>query len=199
MTLLSAVITLLLVIDPLGNMITIAPMMKEIPTKRRLVFSLRESLAALLLLFFFLFTGRYLLELLQIKEPMLGIGGGVVLFLISIRMIFTPKEGGIFGDTPDGEPFIVPVATPLLAGPSAIAVVLLLASSNPGRISDWSIALLIVWVVMFFSLLFTNWFARVVGARALVALEKLMGMLLTAMSVQMLATGIEAWLTKIGS
>ncbi len=195
LTILSAVVMLLLVMDPVGNAVNAVVLLKAVPPERRARVVLRESLIAIGILFAFLLGGRYLLNVLGIREPVLTVAGGVVLFLIAIRMIFTPKDG-IFGAGPEGEPFVVPLATPFLAGPSAMAVVLLLASSNPDRLVDWSIALGIVWGVIVTALLVSGWLLRVLGERGATAVQKLMGMILTAVAIQLLFTGMETYLAQ---
>jgi len=195
MTILSAVVMLLLVMDPVGNAVNAVVLLKGVAPARRPLVVVRESLIALGILLVFLYGGRHLLGVLSIREPVLSVAGGVVLFLIAIRMIFTPKDG-IFGSGPEGEPFVVPLATPFLAGPSAMAVVLLLASSNPDRLLDWTIALGIVWAVIVTSLLVGGWLARVLGERGATAVQKLMGMILTAVAIQLLFSGMEAYLRQ---
>jgi small neutral amino acid transporter SnatA (MarC family) len=198
MTILSAVVMLLLVMDPVGNAVNAVVLLKGVPPARRTAVVVRESLIALGILLAFLWGGRYLLEVLRIREPILTVAGGVVLFLIAIRMIFTPKDG-IFGAGPEGEPFVVPLATPFLAGPSAMAVVLLLASSNPDRLWDWTAAIGIVWAVIVTALLVGGWLARVLGDRGATAVQKLMGMILTAVAIQLLFSGMEIYLKMRGS
>ncbi len=193
MTILSAVVMLLLVMDPVGNAVNAVVLLKDVPPARRPLVVLRESLIALGILLAFLYGGRYLLGVLGIREPVLTVAGGVVLFLIAVRLIFTPKDG-IFGAGPEGEPFVVPLATPFLAGPSAMAVVLLLASSKPDRLLDWTIALGIVWAVIVTALFVGGWLVRVLGDRGATAVQKLMGMILTAVAIQLLFNGMEAYL-----
>lgn len=193
MSILSAVITLLLVMDPIGNAVNSAILLQDVHGRRRAFIAFRETLVALAILFVFLFAGRPLMSALQIREPVLSIAGGVVLFLIALRMIFTPEEG-IFGATVEGEPCIVPIATPLLAGPSAMAVVMLLASREPDRLLDWSIALAIVWAVLAVALQLGTLLSRFLGTRGTAAIQKLMGMILTILSIQLLISGVEAYL-----
>jgi small neutral amino acid transporter SnatA (MarC family) len=151
----------------------------------------REMLIALVVLFVFLFCGQYLLHVLQLKQESVGIAGGIVLFLIGVRMIF-PQQGGVFGDS-EGEPFIVPMAIPGVAGPSAMAAVMLLANSNPGRTVDWSVALFVAWLATALILLSSTYLYRWLGSSVLTALERLMGMLLVALSVQMFLDGVVAY------
>ena len=123
--------------------------------------------------------------------------GGIVLFLIGIRMIF-PRPEGLLGELPDGEPFIVPLAIPLIAGPSGMAAVMLMGSNEPHRLGEWSLALLLAWAATAAILLCAPLLYRLLGRRALSAVERLMGMLLVAISVQMLLDGLSAYLGQGG-
>ena len=157
----------------------------------------RELLIALVVLFGFLFGGRVLLQLLQLKQESVSIAGGIVLFLIGVRMIFPPGRG-IFGEIEGGEPFIVPLAIPAVAGPSTMAAVMLLANSQPGRTVDWSVALFVAWLVTAMILLSSTYLYRWLGHSVLTALERLMGMLLVALSVQMFLDGAVAYVRLAG-
>jgi multiple antibiotic resistance protein len=192
MSTLSAGILLFLIMDPLGNIPLFLSLLRNVdPARRRLVL-IRELLIALVVLFIFLFSGKYLLSALQLKAESVSIAGGIVLFLIGIRMIFPPKDG-IFGGDVDSEPFIVPMAIPAVAGPSTMAAVMLLANSNPGRTVDWSIALFLAWLATSALLISSTYLYRWLGHSVLVALERLMGMLLVALSVQMFLDGVVAY------
>lgn len=191
MSTLSAGMMLFLIMDPLGNVPLFLSLLKNVAPERRRMVLARELVIALVVLFAFLFGGRYLLQLLQLKEESVGIAGGIVLFLIGVRMIFPPKSGGVFGDV-QGEPFIVPMAIPGVAGPSAMAAVMLLANGNPGRAADWSVALFLAWLATAVILLSSTYLYRWLGRSVLTALERLMGMLLVALSVQMFLDGVVA-------
>ncbi|MGH8115759.1 MAG: MarC family protein, partial [Rhodanobacteraceae bacterium] len=117
---------------------------------------------------------------------------------IAIKMVFPPKDGGIFGATGPGEPFIVPLAIPGVAGPSAMATLLLLTSAQPGRQVEWGVALLIAWLATAAILLGSTWLFRFLGESVLAALERVMGMLLIALSAQMILGGIEGYLRAGG-
>ena len=196
MSTLSAGILLFLIMDPLGNIPLFLSILRNVAPERRRLVLVRELLIALVVLFVFLFGGRYLLKLLQLKQESVGIAGGIVLFLIGIRMIFPPVHG-IFGDT-KGEPFIVPMAIPAVAGPSTMAAVMLLANSNPGRAVDWSIALFLAWLATAVILLSSTYLFRWLGTSVLTALERLMGMLLVALSVQMFLDGVVGYVKAAG-
>lgn len=193
MSTLSAGILLFLIMDPLGNIPLFLSLLKNVAPERRRLVLIRELLIALVVLFFFLFSGKYLLIALQLKAESVSIAGGIVLFLIGIRMIF-PSPDGVFGGDVDTEPFIVPMAIPAVAGPSTMAAVMLLANSNPGRAVDWSIALFLAWLATSVLLVSSTYLYRWLGASVLVALERLMGMLLVALSVQMFLDGAVAYI-----
>ncbi|HPG93686.1 MAG TPA: YhgN family NAAT transporter [Dokdonella sp.] len=196
MSTLSAGILLFLIMDPLGNIPLFLSLLKHVAPQRRRLVLVRELLIALVVLFAFLFTGKYLLDALQIKAESVSIAGGIILFLIGIRMIFPPKDG-IFGGDVDAEPFIVPMAIPAVAGPSTMAAVMLLANSSPGRTVDWSIALFLAWLATSVILISSTYLYRWLGHSVLVALERLMGMLLVALSVQMFLDGVVAYVRPI--
>ena len=196
MTVLSAALLLFLILDPLGNIPVFLSLLKPLPAKRQRVVLRRELLIALAVLMGFLWFGKYALEAMHLRQESVAIAGGIVLFLIGIRMIF-PKPEGLMGAIPDGEPFIVPMAIPLIAGPSGMAAVMLMGSNEPGRLGEWSLALLLAWGATAAILLSAPLLYRLLGARALTALERLMGMLLVAISVQMLLDGLGTYLSSL--
>jgi len=195
-TILSAALLLFLILDPLGNIPVFLSLLKPLPPRRQRIVLVRELLIALAVLMAFLWAGKYALELMHLRQESVSIAGGIVLFLIGIRMIF-PRPEGLMGAVPDGEPFIVPMAIPLIAGPSGMAAVMLMGSNEPGRLLDWSVALLLAWGATAAILMSATLLYKVLGARALTALERLMGMLLVALSVQMLLDGISAYLASL--
>ena len=189
MSVLSAAVLLFLVTDPIGNAPIFASLLSHLPAERRRAIIVRELLFALGVMVVFLFIGEALLDVLQVSEPALSISGGIILFLIALRMIFLdPME--IFGRAPDGEPFFVPLAVPLFSGPSALATILLLRAREPHRWMEWLVAILVAWflgaVVLVISDPVTTW----LGRRGATAVQRLMGMLLTTVSVQMFLTGV---------
>lgn len=196
MSTMSAGILLFLIMDPLGNVPLFLSILRNVKPERRMFILVRELLIALVVLFAFLFGGRVLLQLLQLKQESVSIAGGIVLFIIGVRMIFPPGRG-IFGDV-DGEPFIVPMAIPAVAGPSTMAAVMLLANSHPGRTVDWSVALFLAWLATALILLSSTYLFRWLGQSVLTALERLMGMLLVALSVQMFLDGVVAYVKMAG-
>jgi multiple antibiotic resistance protein len=197
MDILSAGLTLLLIMDPLGNIPLFLSVLKTVEDEsRRRKILIRELFFALLVLLLFLFAGEYLLKWLNLRQEAVSIAGGIVLFLISLRMIF-PSEKGIMGEMPEGEPFFVPLAVPLLAGPSTLAMLILLARSQPERIFEWLAAVLGAWTVTSLVMLSSTKLNKLFGKRGLIAVERLMGMVLVAISVQMLMDGISTYLNVL--
>ena len=193
MTLASAAILLFLVIDPLGNIPFFISALKTVEPARQRAIIVRELLIALGVLVFFLFAGQYLLQFLQISEPALTIAGGVILFLIALRMIFPSAEHPLKEEVA-GEPFIVPLAIPYVAGPSALATELLLMSRDPDNWPWWLLALLIAWSATSMIIFCASGLRHYLGEKGLIAMERLMGMVLITVAIQMLLTGIQVWL-----
>jgi len=190
MDIFSTALLLFLVIDPIGNIPAFLFILQSVPPERHRQILVRELFIALLALIFFLFLGQYVLAALQISQGSLGAAGGIILFLIAVRMIF-PVPKGVFGEEADvGEPFIVPLAIPLVAGPAAMATLMLLMARDPNLWLMWLIALLVAWTVSGFILLSADQLARFLGRRTLIAIERLMGLILTAVAVQMLIDGV---------
>lgn len=193
MTILSAAITLLLVMDPLGGIPLFTAVLRHIEPQRRTRIIFRECAIAFVVLLVFLLFGDQLLHVLHLSHPAMGIAGGIILFLIAVRMVF-PTAEGVFGDLPEGDPFIVPLAVPLIAGPSAIAAVLLLVSHYPTRLPEWILALTGAVLVTAIILALGEWLTKYLGYRTVLAIERLMGMILTALAVEMLLGGVRDFL-----
>lgn len=192
MTLYTATLTLLLVMDPLGNVPMFLSVLNSVAPQRRKKIILRETFIAFVILAMFLFFGKYILEGMQISQPALSVAGGIILFLIAVRMIF-PHEDGNPHSKQINEPFIVPLAIPFVAGPSTMTVVMLLATQQPDNLGLWFVALLIAWVICTMILVFAENLRKILGERGLIAVERLMGMILTTMAVQMFLNGIGAF------
>jgi MarC family membrane protein len=188
----SALIILLLVVDPVGNIPLFVSLLSNVTPARRARVIVRECAIAFVVLLIFVFFGRLILDVLGLSDPSLTIAGGVILFLIALRMIFRRAEG-VFGDVPQGEPFIVPLAIPSIAGPAAIATVVLLVSHSPQRLLEWIAAIIIAMLVTLAFLLFAERISKWVGERGLLAFERLMGLILTAIAVEMLLRGVAAF------
>lgn len=198
MTIYSAAIMLFLVMDPFGNIPIFLSVLSHVDPKRRGKIIVRELLIALLFLIFFLFFGKFILSGMHITEPALGIAGGTILFLIAIKMIF-PASNSTFvnEEDKDGDPLIVPLAVPMVAGPSSMAMVILLSTQYPDQQLSWLAALIISWSLGFIILILSEKLSKIIGKRTLKAIERLMGMILTTMAVQMLLTGIKTFIASI--
>lgn len=194
MSILAASFLLFLILDPIGNIPVFLALLQRIPAARRRRVLLRELLFALAILVVFLLAGQVVLDFLRLEPEAISIAGGIILFIIAVRMIFPERRGGVQADELGSEPFLVPLAVPLIAGPSTIATLLLLVRSAPERWVDWLIALLLAWLATVLILLASGYCYRFLGARGLAALERLMGMLLVVMAVQMLLNGLREFL-----
>lgn len=189
MSTLSAAITLFLVLDPLGNIPFFLSALKSVDEARRPKVILRELLIAYAALIFFLFLGRPFVSLLHLRSESITIAGGIILFIISIRMIF-PATKNPGTEEIEGEPLLVPLAIPGVAGPSAMATVLLLVGNAPDRIMEWFTAVTGAWLAASAIILASPLLFRLLRQRGLIAMERLMGMILVALSVQMFLDGL---------
>jgi multiple antibiotic resistance protein len=195
MDLASAIVTLLLVMDPLGNVPVFLSVLKTVRPERRRRVLAREVALAYVVLVASVMVGNTLLRMLRLTEETISVAGGIVLFLIAIRMVFPgAREGG--GELPEGEPFIVPLAVPLIAGPSTLATLLLLQRSAPGHTGVLLAALTVAWALSGAILLSATFLHRLLGERGLMALERLMGMLLVMIAVQMFLNGLKSFLAR---
>jgi multiple antibiotic resistance protein len=196
MTYLSAFLLLFIVMDPIGNIPLFAAALRAVPAWKRTRIVVRELLIALAILIGFLFLGPATLRLMHITPAALEVGGAIVLFLIALRMVFPPEREAKEGEM-GPEPFIVPLAVPLIAGPGAIATLLLIVGQQHSGWSGKSIALaalLSAWGVSALILIAASRLSSLLGPRTMQALERLMGMLLVTLSVQMAMTGIEKYI-----
>ncbi len=194
MEIFATAVTLFLIMDPLGNIPIFLGILDKVPEERRKKVILRELFIALTIMILFLFVGSSILKVLGLTQEAVAIGGGLVLMIIAMRMIFPPISGGVMGDDEiDGEPFIVPLAIPLMAGPSILATLILLVENNPTHIGYSLMSLLLAWGVSATILYFSPLLYKVLGKRGLKAIERLMGMILITISVQMLLTGFKSF------
>ncbi len=190
---LSAFILLLLVLDPLGSLPIFVSIMKTVPKERRARVAGREVGIAAIALLGFMFFGDVFLRVMHLSERSLEVAGGVILLIIAIKMIFGAAGESAYGLEPGKEPFIFPLAVPLLAGPSAMATVLLLSSRQPERIWDWIGALVAAMWVSGLTLLMADRIRRLLGDSVISAIEKLMGLVLTAIAVEMVLAGLKRY------
>jgi multiple antibiotic resistance protein len=193
MGIIAASVTILLVIDPFGNVPVFLAILEKVDPRRRTLIILREMAIAFVVLTAFLFLGRNILAGLNITQPAVTIAGGVVLFLIALRMVF-PGQTPLSSDPAAHDPVIVPLAIPLVAGPSSMTTLVLLATSQPQHMPRWFAALAIACAASTVVLVASDVLRRVLGTRVLLAIERLMGMVLTTIAVQMLLTGLKEYI-----
>ncbi|MEC8228759.1 MAG: YhgN family NAAT transporter [Pseudomonadota bacterium] len=193
----SAAVMLFLIMDPLGNLPIFMSVLKMIEPKRRRFILIRELLFALVILYVFLFSGQAVLDFLNVKQETVSIAGGIILFLIALKMIFPVKGARPIGLAAGEEPYIVPLAIPLIAGPSTLAALILLSNQSPDRMGDWALALGAAWIVSAAILLFSGVFHRILGERGLAAMERLMGMILVMIAIQMFLNGVGTYFSHV--
>lgn len=186
----SAAVLLFFLMDPLGNIPVMLSVLKGISPKRQRMIIIRELIIALVVLVIFLFGGQSLLDFLHLEQESVTIAGGIILMIIGLRMIF-PTSDGIMGKQGDEEPFIVPIAIPMIAGPSVLAMLILMTKNEPEYTNNWFIALLVAWALTAVLLLAAPLIYKILKKRGLKAIERLMGMILVMLAVQMLTNGIK--------
>lgn len=191
MDLIGVAVLLFVVMDPLGNIPVFLSVLDRVAPERRWKILIRELLLALAVLLAFLLGGKYLLAVLGLSQASISVAGGIILFLISLKMIF-PVPRALREEEQDlgDEPFLVPLAIPMVAGPSAMAILLLLVTAEPERLGTWILAVILAWAGTAVILLVAPLLKRLLGSRGLVAMERLMGMVLVALAVQMFLEGV---------
>jgi MarC family membrane protein len=193
MDLVSATVLLFFVMDPLGNIPLFLSALRHVEPPRHGRIIVRELLIALAVMIAFLFAGRFILSALGVSPAALTAAGGVILLLIAVRMIFPTKDNSLREDIA-GEPFVVPLAVPYTAGPSVLATELILVSREPERWPVWLAAVCLAWLASATILYLANNLRRLLGQRGITALERLMGMLLVLVAVEMLMQGAAQYL-----
>lgn len=197
MTFSTAFILFLLVMDPLGGIPFFIAALRKVPPQRKKKVIAREMVIALGFMVLFMFLGPKILKLLGISGPSLTIAGGIILLIISIKMIFPRNDDSNFDTLIQDEPLIVPLAIPYVSGPSALATIMLVVSKEPGRWKEWLLALFMAWLVTGLILLMSVELEKILGERGVVAIERLMGMILTAIAVEMALDGIHSYLVLL--
>ncbi len=191
----STVLLFFLAMDAPGNLSIFSSALRHLDPKRRWQVILREMLFALFILLLCLFAGEPLLKGLGLRLETLSMAGGLILFLISLRMIFPPPNGsGTLGLVNNEEPFLVPLAVPLIAGPSAVALILQQATCYPQQLHRVILSVVLAWGASLIVLLSGNFCMRWLGKKGLTALERLIGLILLLVSIQMMLEGFRAYL-----
>lgn len=191
----SSTILLSLIMDPLGNLPIFMSILKNLEIKRRQVILIRELIISLFIMLIFLFSGEKILSYLNLRTETVSISGGIVLFLISIKMIFPSQDfNKNLSENLEEEPFLVPLAVPLVAGPSLLATLMLLSQQYKNHIEHLVIALMIAWGSTTLILLLSSFFLKLLGNKGISALERLMGLILIMLSTQMFLDGVRSYL-----
>lgn len=193
MTLAFLSLLIFLIIDPMGNVSSYQKLIRQVPQEQRNKVALREMLFALAIMLIFNALGEVIFNFLGLSEIGLRIASGVILFLIALRILFPPKDPFRSGDYP-GEPYVFPLAIPLLAGPATLATILLYAHIEPSH-TTMVLAIIIAWLAASLILFFSDFFQKMLGNNGLAACERLMGMILVLISIQRMAAGIQLFLT----
>ena len=193
MEILSISVTLFLIMDPFGNIPIFLSILDKVPANRRRRVLVRELFIALAVIIGTILCGRYIMAFLGLRQESVSIAGGIILFIIALRMVFPTRN--VQGEQEiAGEPLLVPLAVPLIAGPSLLAVLLLFATAEPGRLVDLFLAAASAWLATFVVLLASTFLLRFLTKRGLVAVERLMGMVLVALAVQLFLDGVAKYL-----
>ena len=181
--------------DSIGNIPLYLSILKNIPEKRQRVIILREMVIALVIIILFMFLGDQLMHFLQISDSTIQISGGLILFLISLKMIFPSKNDPHEPTSEDQEPLIVPLAVPLVAGPAVLAAVMIYARQETNL---WPMigAIIMAWAASLIILLSSSFLKNLLGMRGLTAMERLMGLILILISVQMFLTGLHSFMVS---
>ncbi len=193
MTLWSIAFSLFLLMDSVGNIPFYISFLKGIPPHRQRIIIIRELLIALGIIILFTFIGEGLMEFLKVRQDTVQIGGGIILFLLCIKMVFPNKQEPINGLPHTSEPLIVPLAVPLVAGPAVLAAVMIYAHQEHSQLIMLG-AILLAWLASLFILLSASLFEKVLGWRGIIAVERLMGLILTLIAIQMFLNGVSGFI-----
>ena len=188
MEILSISVTLFLIMDPFGNLPVFMSTLDRVSPERRRFIIVRELLIALGIIIATILGGSHIMQFLGLQQESVSIAGSIILFIIAMRMVF-PKGNQQGEQEIEGEPLLVPLAVPLVAGPSLLAVLLLLTTAEQGRLSDLLFAAGIAWSATFIVLMTSTFLMKFLTKRGLIAVERLMGMVLVALAVQLFLEG----------
>lgn len=187
-------LTLFLVANPIGNTPTFVSLVKDFDFARQRAILFREALFSLLIAFFFLFIGEPFLEMIHIEQYSVSISGGILLFVVALNMIFPPKPiGG--NDKKPQEPFIVPIATPLISGGGVFTTIIIYAKQDMGMLL-LSLGILVAWTAIIAVVVSSVYLQQILGRRGLLAMEQLMGMLLAMLSTEIIVSGVHNFVAQ---
>jgi len=185
----SLAVILFLIMDPMGNVSSYLSLVKGLTPKQQRLIVIREMLIALAAMLLFNSIGEYLFDILHVSEKTVRLASGVILFLCAIKILF-PTLDSPRANLPQGEPFIVPLAIPLIAGPSLLATIMLFAHIEPD-LSTMLYAIFAAWIASCLVLLNSNNLQKWLGTNGLIAAERLMGMVLVLLAIQRFLEGVQ--------
>lgn len=189
MSFFNLVVILFLIMDPIGNISSSLSLLEGTPAKKRTWIIIREMLIALAVMIVFNFFGDFLFQILKVSDTTVRITSGVILFLIAIKILF-PTTDSLRANLPEGEPFVTPLAIPLVAGPSLLATIMLFTNIEQSEFYMLS-AIFLAWLAALGVLLVGKPLQRVLGTSGLTACERLMGMILVMLAIQRFLEGIQ--------
>lgn len=194
MSMFSIAFSLFLLMDPIGNIPFYISFLKGLEPKRQRVVIFRELIIALIIILIFDFIGDGLMKFLHVENDTIQIAGGIILFLLCLKMIFPPPHDPNESLPHETEPFIVPLAVPLIAGPSVLAAVMIYSKQE----TNWIMmgAIFIAWAASLIILLSSSFLKKVLGWRGILAMERLMGLILILIAVQMFLSGVSAFMAR---
>ncbi len=195
MDIFSTAILLFMIMDPLGNMPVFLSVITSVPEERRRRVLVREMLISLLVMVSFLFLGGQMMDVMGLRQESVAIGGGLVLLLIALRMVF-PSKDGVLGVQPEGEPIVVPLAIPCIAGPSVLATLMVITHQFPGHPFQWLSSVFLAWGATAMIMIFSDKLLTILGKKGIIALERLMGMILVILSVQLFLDGVIGFINQ---
>lgn len=196
-SIISAAILIFFILDPFGNVPLLLSILKNIDKSQHSKIIVREMFIGLFILVIFLFFGEEFLSIFHLETHSITIAGAIIFFVISLKMIFPDPNSDLFSTKKGDDPLVVPIAIPMIAGPAALATILVLGKTNQEHIGSLFISLLLAWFCTFLVLLFSPNLYKILKTKGLTALERLMGMLLLIMSVQMFVDGIRSLLPTL--
>jgi multiple antibiotic resistance protein len=191
LTVISMTLMLFFMANPLGNIPVFVSLVKQFEFRRQRWILFREAILSLVLAYFFLFLGEPFLNTIHIQQYSVNLAGGVLVLLISINMIFPVVSEETGPKVLRQEPFVVPIATPLLSGGGVFTLIMILSKQAP--LANVSLAILLAWIPVIIIVVASVYLQKILGKRGLIAIEQFMGMLLMMMAIQLLTRGLHTF------
>jgi len=204
MTLFTITLILFLIMDPIGNISSFLSQLQDLPHARQRWVILREMGFALAAMVIFYLIGETIFNFLNISEVTLRISSGVILFIVALQILFS-NFSSIRANLPKGHPFVIPLAIPLIAGPTLLATIMLYAHLSTDmspifwglELPTILLAIIVSWLAALVVLMFSTELQRLLGDNGLVACEKLMGMILILLAIQRFMEGIKLFVLEL--